>query len=138
MLNLKNAAVSVLQDIRVRYLLAGAWNTLFGYSLMVYLYNVFNKQLHIVVVAFLSSFIAISMSFITYKCFVYKTKGGWLVEWLRSFIVYGVATLISIFLLWLFVEVIKINIYISQALSSILVILGSYFGHRNFTFKKHE
>ena len=138
MVNVKNAAVYVLQDIRVRYLLAGAWNTLFGYSLMVYLYNVFNNQLHIVAVAFLSSFIAISMSFITYKCFVYKTKARWLVEWLRSFIVYGVATLISIFLLWFFVEIIKINIYISQALSSILVILGSYFGHRNFTFKKNE
>ena len=136
--NVKKVMTSVLKDIRVRYFLAGAWNTLFGYGLMVYLYSIFNEKLHIVALAFSSSFIAISMSFITYKLFVYKTKGRWLAEWLRSFIVYGVATLFSIFLLWLFVEIVGINIYTSQALSSILVILGSYFGHQNFTFKKHE
>lgn len=133
---LKSALTSFLKDKRIRYLLAGGWNTLFGYGLMICMYELLNKQLHLVAIAFLSSFIAISVSFATYKIFVFETKGFWLVEWLRSFIVYGLATLVSIFLLWLFVGVFDINIYISQAISSALVIIGSYFGHKSFTFKK--
>lgn len=133
---LKSEITSFLKDKRIRYLLAGGWNTLFGYGLMLFMYELLNKELHLVAIAFLSSFIAISMSFATYKIFVFKTKGFWLTEWLRSFVVYGVVTLLSIFLLWLFMTVFNINIYISQAISSMLVIFGSYFGHKSFTFKK--
>lgn len=138
MVKLKSAIVVFFKDKRIRYLLVGGWNTIFGYLLMVILYELLSNQFHIVAIAFLSSFIAISMSFATYKVFVFNTKGFWLTEWLRSFIVYGLATLLSIFLLWLFMAIFNIDIYISQALSSTLVILGSYFGHKSFTFKKHE
>lgn len=130
--------VVFLKDKRIRYLLAGGWNTIFGYLLMVILYELLSNQFHLVSIAILSSFIAISMSFATYKFFVFKTKGAWVSEWLRSFVVYGVATLFSIFSLWLLVDVIDINIYISQAISSALVIFFSYFGHKIFTFKKYE
>lgn len=136
--NFKNILNSLLKDKRIRYLLAGGWNTFFGYGLMVVLYDLLSNQVHLVLIAFISSFIAISMSFATYKIFVFQTKGLWLIEWQRSFVVYGVATLFSIFLLWLFVDIYFFDIYVSQAMSSLLVILASYFGHKIFTFKKHE
>jgi putative flippase GtrA len=138
MTELNFSFISFLKDRRIRYVLAGGWNTIFGYGLFVFLYELFNKQLHLVVIASLSSFFAISMSFFTYKIFVFKTKGLWLIEWIRSFLVYGIATFFSILLLWFFVNIFNINVYFSQAISSLVVIIGSYFGHKKFTFKKND
>lgn len=133
---MKNLTVSLLKDKKIRYVLAGAWNTLFGYCLMVSLYENFNKDLHLVFIAFLSSFIAITMSFLTYKIFVFKTKGNWFQEWMRSFLVYGGASLVSTTILWLLIDIFLIDIYIAQAISIVIVIIVSYISHSKFTFKK--
>jgi putative flippase GtrA len=49
--------------------------------------------------AVLSNFIAISVAFLGYKWFVFKTHGNYLHEWLRCFVVYGAAALPSLLLL---------------------------------------
>ena len=134
----KNLITQILRHKKVRYLCAGGWNTLFGYGLMVVLYECLNAHFHLVAIAVLSSFISISMSFLTYKVFVFRTQGSWINEWVRSFVVYGVASLFSILLLWLFVDLLGFNIYFSQAVSMILVVSASYLGHARFTFNKDE
>ena len=127
-----------LQNEKIRYLAAGAWNTLFGYGLMIVLFEWLSSHLHLVVIAIISSFFSITVSFLTYKVFVFKTVGNWLSEWMRSFVVYGGATAFSIVLLWLFVDTFGLNIYIAQAASIVLVVFASYIGHQKFTFRKHE
>lgn len=127
-----------LQNEKIRYLAAGAWNTLFGYGLMIILFELLSSHLHLVVIAAISSFFSITVSFLTYKVFVFKTMGNWLSEWMRSFVVYGGATAFSIALLWLLVDAFGLNIYIAQAISTVLVVFASYIGHQKFTFKKNE
>lgn len=78
------------------------------------------------------------MSFLTYKLYVFRTQGNWLAEWLRSFIVYGGAAVLSTALLWGLVDFVQLNIYISQALAIIIVVVISYLGHSKFTFKIKE
>jgi putative flippase GtrA len=77
----------------------------------------------------------ISMSFFTYKYFVFKTKKNWLQEYLKSYIVYGGAALISLCMLWLTVDYLKIPFWIAQALVMLLGVSISYIGHNRFTFK---
>lgn len=127
-----------LQNKKMRYLIAGAWNTLFGYGLMVVLFKCLSSYLHLVVIALISSFFSITVSFLSYKIFVFRTVGNWFTEWLRSFVVYGGATVFSIALLWLFIDGLDLNIYLAQGASTVLVVFASYIGHQKFTFKKNE
>lgn len=119
----------------IRYLIAGGWNTAFGYCLGVGLYLLLSDRLHITLIAVICNILAISMSFLTYKLFVFKTPGNWLNEYLRSFVVYGAMALLGILLLWCFVDLLGIGIWWAQALVIFLTVFISYFGHKLFTFK---
>lgn len=92
--------------------------------------------MHILILATICNIISITVSFLTYKMFVFRTKGGWVTEWLKSYMVYGGAALLSIVLLWILVDFAGINILIAQALVTVIVVLVSYEGHLNYTFKK--
>ncbi len=79
-----------------RYLLVGGWNTLFGYASFVAILALLNtaapqRFLYLTVVAasLLSSPLNITVAYLGYKFFVFKTKGNYLREWLKCFAVYG-------------------------------------------------
>lgn len=119
---------------KVRFFIAGSWNTVFGYSLSLVLYSLLNSYLHILAISLIANILSISMSFITYKIFVFKLKGNWLKEYIRCYIVYGMISLISMSILWISVDFIKIPFWISQGLLIPIMILFSYIGHKKFTF----
>jgi putative flippase GtrA len=118
------------------YLLAAGLNTICGYSLGVGLYLLLSETFHITVIAAISNFFAISVSFLTYKLFVFKTTGDWALEYFRSFILYGAMALFGILILWLFVDLFRIKIWWAQAFVISITALMSYFGHTHFTFRK--
>jgi putative flippase GtrA len=130
--------LTCIDEARLRYLLVGSWNTLFGYFIGIFLFYALTAHAHIVVIALISNMIAISMSYITYKLFVFKTSGNWLVEYFRCYLVYSMNAILGIFFLWVTVDIIKINIWISQGISISMTVFISYFLHKNFTFKNTE
>jgi putative flippase GtrA len=72
-----------------------------------------------------------------FKFFLFKTsKYDFLKEYLKSYLVYGFKILMGFCLLFLFLEFLKFNIFISQALVIIITTLFTYKGHKNYTFKK--
>src|SRR5208282_768109 len=91
----------------VRYLLVGVWNTVFGYLVYVTLTWVFSRHVAYgyLYAAVLSNIIAITVAFFGYKWFVFKTRGNYLREWLRCFMVYGAAALPNLLLLPVVVNV---------------------------------
>ena len=119
-----------------RYLLVGGWNTLFGYGVTVLLYQKLHLLLSTLVIATLSNGIAITMSFITYRYLVFKSKGHFFREYLKSFVVYGLSGVMSIASLWYLVDHLGINIWTAQALAMIFTVIVSYFGHSRFTFRE--
>lgn len=121
---------------RVRYLVVGSINTLLGYTIGVSLYKFLSNQVSVIYIGIYTNVICITISFLTYKYFVFKTKGRWLSEYLRAFVVYGVMASIGVFLLWFFIDICLLNIWIAQALIIILTMALSYVGHAKFTFKK--
>jgi putative flippase GtrA len=87
-------------------------------------------------IGIISSIISISISFTTYKIYVFKTSGNWLREYLKAYVVYGLTAFISIAILWLFIEKIKMSIWIAQGLTVVFTVFISYLGHNRYTFKK--
>lgn len=122
----------------LRYLLVGGFNTLVGYSLGVGLYLALSPILHILVIGVIGNILAITVSFTTYKCFVFRTSGHWLLEYLRSYVVYGGSAVIGIFLLWLLVDGLKLPIWYAQGITILLTIIFSYVGHAGYTFRRTQ
>ena len=128
--------IALVKSEKFRYLVAGAWNTVFGYGLGVGAYLLLSQILHIIYISILANIVAITMSFLTYKLFVFRTSGEWLKEYLKIYLVYGTTAAIGTILLWIFVDFFYINIWLSQGLVLSSVFIFSFFLNRNFTFKK--
>lgn len=120
----------------LRYLVVGGINTLFGYGLGVGLYLALSPMLHILVIGVIGSVIAITFSFTTYKLFVFGTRGHWLKEYLRSYVVYGGTGVLGILLVWVLVDGLRMPIWIAQGIAILLTVLVSYLGHARFTFRR--
>lgn len=136
MRELRAILLTWLQSSRLRYLLAGGWNTAFGYCVGVGMYLLLSPQLYIAVIAVLSNIVSITMSFITYRLFVFRSRGPWLVEYLKCYVVYGGSALLSIALLWAFIRVAGLNIWLAQGGAIAITVVVSYIGHSKFTFSK--
>jgi len=120
---------------KIKYLLVGFLNAFFGYLFGVAFYLLLSTHLHIIFIGCLINCITITFSFFTYKFFVFNTRGHWFFEYLRSFVVYGFGAIISIVALWISLDNLMLNIYISQAISMVMAFVISFFGHKYFTFK---
>ena len=124
-----------LSTTQIRYLCAAIWNTAFGYTVGIVVFELFNDSSKIILIGIASNVISISMSFIVYKIFVFRTDGNWLNEYLRSYVIYGSTSVISIFVLWVTVSKMSLNIYMAQAIAILCSVIFSYLGHKKYTFR---
>lgn len=121
---------------KARYLIAGLWNTLFGYFCFIYLYIVMKDASPTVVIAIIANIVSISMAFLSYKLFVFQTKGNWINEYFKCYLVYGGLAIINILMNWAFLDYFDLSPWLSQAICIPITIVISYFSHLNFTFRK--
>jgi putative flippase GtrA len=119
---------------KARYLIAGSFNTISGYTISIGLYLLMQPYLHIVLIGIVTNIITVTLSFLTYKYFVFKTNGNWTKEYIRSYSVYGVSIILGIFLIWILVDFVKVSFWIAQGVVLFMTALFSYFGHKNYTF----
>jgi putative flippase GtrA len=129
----------------LRYILIGAWNTLFGFLAYAGLTLVFarlTKFYPYVFASLLANLISITVSFLGYKWFVFKTRGNYLREWLRAVSVYAVSITITTSSLPPLVGLLRhttpyprLAPYIAGAIISACSVTMSFFGHKYFSFK---
>jgi len=128
--------ISIHDKQFIRYLFVGAWNTFFGYGIFALMYFLLSRWINYILIAIICNVIAITVAYAGYKLFVFRTKGNYLQEYLRFYIIYGFTMILGLVLLPIFVELFKINVYLAQALAMILCVGVSFIGHRNFSFSK--
>lgn len=124
-----------IEPRQFRYLLAGGWNTCFGYATGLFIYHLLHEIYSIVLIGLLTNIAAITMAFITHKLFVFRTKGNWLAEYLRSYLVYGVSAVIGIAALWLLVDKFLVPFWLAQLLVILASVGITYIGHSRITFR---
>ena len=118
-----------------RYLLVGAWNTLFGYGSYAFFTAILSPMIpySYIFASVISSLLNISVSYLGYKWFVFKTKGNYLQEWIRCVAVYSGGILFTVVTLPVLVTLIRRNTrfftqapYIAGAiLTAFMVVTGS-------------
>jgi putative flippase GtrA len=127
----------ILSEVGLLYVIVGFWNTLTGYIVGIVAYKILENYLHVTIIGLLSNIISITLAFLVYKIVVFKTNSNWLTEYFKSYVVYGISGVISILLLWLLIKYLGYNIWVSQAISMLVVISFSFFGNALYTFKKN-
>jgi putative flippase GtrA len=127
-----------------RYLVVGIWNTAFGYGTFALFTALLDRYMpaSYMAGALLSSVLNITVSFLGYKWFVFKTKGNYLKEWTRCLMVYsgsivlGLALLPpTVFLISYLTGNLRAAPYIAGALLLGVQVILSFLGHRTFSFK---
>jgi putative flippase GtrA len=130
-----------------RYLLVGAWNTGFGYGLYALFTALLGRHManSYLPALVLSNLISITVSFLGYKWFVFKTKGNYFREWLRCVSVYSGSMLISFvslpFLVYFFRSVLgypKQAPYLAGAVLTGITAIISFFGHKHISFRRTD
>lgn len=133
----------------LRFLLAGASNTLLGMADTFLLTWVFirlrpdHAATMTSVAAAVSMCVNITISFLTYKWFVFHTKGNYWREYSRSFVVYVPSLLLSTFavgplaaLLAHWLPRASLAPYAAQACIIAVAIVPQFLGHKKITFRK--
>jgi putative flippase GtrA len=127
-----------------RYLLVGMWNTLFGYACFAFFTAILEKSVphSYMLGGVLANIVSITVAFLGYKWFVFKTKGNYLREWIRCVGVYSGSILLGLVLLPITVLTIRHNFgyqreapYIAGALLTGSTVIMSFFGHKHISFR---
>ena len=127
-----------------RYLVVGIWNTAFAYASFALFTAILDRYMPASYLAgsLLSSLLNITVSFLGYKWFVFRTRGNYLKEWARCLVVYsggivlGLALLPpTVFLMSYATDRPRSAPYIAGALLLGLQVILSFLGHKNFSFK---
>ena len=121
---------------KIRFLIAGIVNTLVGLASYPLLYIMLNPlEFSYIVVLIISQLLCVTFSFVSNKCFVFKTKGNLSKEYLKFFLFHGFYFCINLIALPVMVEFLKLNPMVAQTIFSIFIIVTSYFWHSTITFK---
>ena len=145
----KRIAKHIPREQLVRYLLVGAWNTLFGYGCFFLCAHLFlhllasTPSIAAAVASVVSMTINITVSFFGYKLAVFRTKGNFLREYLRSFLVYIPSLIlngVAIGPLTTLLEQIQPSrehksAYIAGAILAFITVVMSFFGHKHISFR---
>lgn len=125
-----------LNSRQVRYIIASVFNTIFGYAAIVFLHALLYPAYNMIVVGVLANILGITVSFSTYRIFVFMSNGNWLIEYLRCYMVYGGVALISIVGLWLLVDVLGLSVWLAPLIITPVCFIASYVSHSKFTFRQ--
>lgn len=136
MINFINKLLSIFFKIpeKIRYLLVGGFNTVVGYCIFIFLIFLLKEKMHYNIILLIQYVISINISYINMKFFVFKTKGNYKKEYIKTFSTYISTYFLNAFLLNLLSNI--FNIYTSQMISLFLITILIYILHKKVNFKE--
>lgn len=124
---------------KIRFLIAGAFNTTIGLALFPALYFLAAPmKLHYLVILTISQVLCISFAFLTSKFLVFRTSGNYLRETGKFLTFHLTYFLVNLAALPALVEFVGMNPVLAQTLFAVLVIVTSYFWHSRITFSSSK
>jgi putative flippase GtrA len=134
----------------IRFLMVGCFNTVFSIALayaFIFPVEFFFPRLPRAAVTTIANYaalpIAITVAFLAYKWFVFRTRGNYFKEWLKVFAVYGVSLPFPVIVIPIATSLF-LFLHFSPRLTSLLALVAnsgaiacySYFAHKKFSFKR--
>lgn len=119
---------------RLRFLVIGAWNTLFGYLAYVALYALLNDKVHYLVIGLAAHAIGMVNAFACHRLLVFRSRGGLVADFVRFNVSQLVVAGLGLIALWCLVDGLGMTPLPAQALVVAIAVVLSYLAHRYFTF----
>ena len=119
---------------KLRFLIIGAWNTLFGYLAFAGLYLVLATTSHYLAIATGAHFIAVAQSYLMQRCLVFHSREPIAPEFLRFNISHAGTLLFGLGALWLLVDGLGLAPLAAQAITIAGSVILSYFLHSRVSF----
>ena len=119
----------------LRFLLAGAYNTAFGFLLFAVLYYTLGSSIGYLCVALLCYPIALTSAFIVHRRLVFRSSLGWLSSFVRFNLTQVIAFLWGILGLYTLVHFVHFNPVLAQAVVLLVSVVITYTLHRCFSFR---
>jgi putative flippase GtrA len=116
------------------YLICGGINTLFGYFGSIGLYYLLEGLLSTFLIIVIIKIMTITFSYLTYKMFIFKTKGNWIREYFRCYVSYGAVSILTMGMLLVLVDYLKISFWVAQLFTIIIAASFSFVAHSYYTF----
>ena len=129
--------------LKIRFLIVGAWNTLFGYGVFYLLDYAFEGLFEARYAAYMSAIciaqvIAVINAFIFHKYYTFRSKVKSIKivgEFLKFSLTYAAVFCLNIILMPVFVEIFHVQPRLSGLVILFINTLVSYVGHSRFSFK---
>ena len=121
-------------SIEIRFMLIGAWNTLFGFITYTVFLWALPTDLYYLALIF-SSLAAGIQAFFTQRTYVWKSHGSTSGQLFRFTMVLFVQFLTNFFLLYVSVKLLQFDEFLSQYVIGFTLVIFTFFTHKNWTFK---
>lgn len=119
---------------KLRYLGVSGWNYIFGNLVYIVLVTVFGKQYYLWMLI-PANVAGITNNFLGFKFLVFRTKGHYLAEYGRSYVVYAPMVAVQFFALPVLVRLVGLDPRIANPIWGVVAFVAAYFAHRFFTFR---
>lgn len=126
-----------IEEKKLRFLIIGGVNTLFGicaFSTLYYLLQ--NLHLHYLIILFIAQLIAINFSYFSNKLLVFQTEGNFRNEYPKFFFYQMLVFILNLGPFAALVEITEVHPIIVQIFLTCLTVLISYIYYNRFTFVK--
>ncbi len=117
---------------KLRFLLVGGFNTVFGYGVFAFLLIVL--QLSYKNAIWIGYVISVNVSIFTMRYYVFRSNGIWYKEYSKGWGVYLTTMVLNYFAMFIMVDIYKINELLAQGFYTIGITILTYLLHRYFTF----
>ena len=125
-----------IKSRKIKFLIIGFVNTIFGYFFSICIYELFNNLLSLFFILALSHLITVTFSFFNYRYFVFNSKKPLLNEYFKIHLVYLSSFCINFCLVWFFYDFLLWTFWLSRLLSLFILICYNYLAHTRFTFNE--
>lgn len=120
----------------LRFVIVGAWNTVFSYLVFAVLYHFFGGGWRDVPVQAVSAVLGITNAYVFHRLLTYRSHGIWWREYLRFYVVYGAQVGLQAGCFLIFSTWLGLNGYVVQLVLTLVFTVLSYWAHKAYSFKK--
>lgn len=119
---------------KLRFLVAGAYNTVFAYASFATLIFLFGGSVHYLVIGVVNHVICVSNAFLVHRFLVFRSHEPWMPSFVRFNVSQLVTLAFGLAMLYSLVEYGKLRPLAAQAMSIGATVVLNYMLHRHFSF----
>jgi putative flippase GtrA len=121
---------------KLRFLIVGAWNTVFAYLAFGIVYLLFRSEFHYLLICVVAHALAVTNAFVCQRRFVFRSQTRWWSAFLRFNLVQLVVLVSGLAALAVLVEILHIAPLYGQLLVMTTTVIASYLLNRAYSFRR--